>query len=160
MGGSGNTRKAMQVLNAMDIPTKAIVDLDFALKQGERDGFLTPGDADVEAIQSHLAAIAPTHSITLNSGWPTKCSVSVADAFRLLASEPAIQSNLVSLKAKMRAVGIYVWTKGTIEDHLGGIPKSETGWAKFNARLDAEELNIVLPNDHTEITDLVTWLIT
>ena len=159
MGGSGNTRKAMLVLDTMDIPTKAIVDLDFALKHGERDGFLTAGDSDVAAIQTHLASIAPTHSITLNAGWPTNSSMSAADAFRLLARESAIQANLASLKSKMQAAGIYVWTKGTIEDHLGGIPKNETGWANFNARLDAETLNMILPNDHQEITDLVTWLI-
>ncbi len=159
MGGSGNTRKAMLVLNTMDIPTKAIVDLDFALKHGERDGFLTAGDVDVAAIQAHLASIAPTLAITLNAGWPTNSSMSAADAFRLLAREAAIQANLVSLKTKMQAVGIYVWTKGTIEDHLGGIPKNETGWANFNARLDTEDLNVILPNDHQEMTDLVTWLI-
>lgn len=159
MGGSGNTRKAMLVLNTMDIPTKAIVDLDFALKQGESDGFLSTGDTDVAAIKAHLAAIAPTHSISLNAGWPTKGTMSAADAFRLLARETAIQANLVSLKAKMQAANIYVWTKGTIEDHLGGIPKNETGWANFNARLDADDLNVILPNDHQEITDLVTWLI-
>jgi putative ATP-dependent endonuclease of OLD family len=159
MGGSGNTRKAMLVLNTMDIPTKAIVDLDFALKHGERDGFLTAGDTDVASIQAHLSSIAPTHAITLNAGWPTNSSMSAADAFRLLAREAAIQANLVSLKAKMQAAGIYVWTKGTIEDHLGGIPKNETGWANFNARLDTEDLNVILPNDHQEITDLVTWLI-
>lgn len=159
MGGSGNTRKAMLVLNTMDIPTKAIVDLDFALKHGERDGFLTAGDTDVASIQAHLASIAPTHAITLNAGWPTNSSMSAADAFRLLAREEAIQANLISLKAKMQAAGIYVWTKGTIEDHLGGIPKNETGWANFNARLDTEDLNVILPNDHQEIIDLVTWLI-
>ncbi len=159
MGGSGNTRKAMLVLNTMDIPTRAIVDLDFALKNGERDGFLTVGDVDVAAIQAHLTTIAPTHAITLNAGWPTNSSMSAADAFRLLAREAAIQPNLVSLKAKMQAVGIYVWTKGTIEDHLGGIPKNESGWANFNARLDTEDLNVIIPSDHSEITDLVTWLI-
>ncbi|MGV8946118.1 MAG: ATP-dependent nuclease [Lutibacter sp.] len=160
MGGSGNTRKAMLVLKTMDIPTKAVVDLDFALKHGEKDGFLTAGDSDVAAIQTHLATIAPTHSITLNNGWPTNSSMSAADAFRLLASEAAIQTNLVSLKAKMETAGIYVWTKGTIEDHLGGITKNETGWANFNARLETEDLNVILPNDYTEIISLVTWLIT
>ena len=159
MGGSGNTRKAMLVLNTMDIPTKAIVDLDFALKQGVRDGFLTAGDSDVAAIQAHLALIAPTHSIALNAGWPTNSSMSAADAFRLLAREAAIQANLSSLKAKMQSAGIYVWTKGTIEDHLGGIPKNETGWASFNARLESEALNVILPNDHVEITDFVNWIL-
>ena len=38
-------------------------------------------------------------------------------------------------------------------------PKNESGWANFNARLDTEDLNVIIPSDHTEITDLVTWLI-
>jgi putative ATP-dependent endonuclease of OLD family len=161
MTSSGNTRKTMLVLNTMDIPTKAIVDLDFALKQGEKDGFLTSGDTDVLAIKEHLAKIAPTNSIQLNDGWPTKSegSLTAAEAFRLLAREVDIQTNLASLKLKMQDSGIYVWTKGTIEDHLGGIAKNETGWANFNARLEAEDLCMIIPDDHTEIIELVKWLI-
>jgi energy-coupling factor transporter ATP-binding protein EcfA2 len=161
MGGSGNTRKVMLVLQTMDIPTKAIVDLDYALKDGEREGFLITADPDVTAIKAHLATIAPSHSINLNNGWPTNTlsPISAVNAFRLLAKEASIQTNLVSLKTKMQAAGIYVWTKGTIEDHLGGIPKNEAGWANFNSRLESEDLNLILPNDHAEIADLVTWLI-
>lgn len=160
--GSGSTRKTIEVLNAMAIPTKAIVDLDYALKEGENQGFLTPGDTDVTTIKTHLASIAPTHSINLNGGWPTKAgsAMTASDAFALLAMEPAIQANLVSLKAKMQTAGIYIWTKGTIENHLGGIPKNEMGWASFNGRLETEELNVILPTDYTEINDLVTWLLT
>jgi hypothetical protein len=161
MDGSGSTRKTIEVLTAMAIPTKAIVDLDYALKEGESQGFLTTGDVDVAAIKTHLASIAPTHSINLNNGWPTKSgsALTAAQTFALLAQEPAIQSNLTSLKAKMQSAGVYVWTKGTIESHLGGIPKNEMGWANFNARLESEDLNDILPDDHTEITDVVTWLI-
>ena len=159
MGGSGSTKKAMKVLQAMDIPTKAIVDLDYALKHGEHEGFLVVNDSDVVAIKNHLASIASTRSITLsNDGWPTKGVVPAADAFRLLAKETAIQSKIDSLKAKMKTAGIYIWTKGTIEDHLGGIPKNEAGWANFNIRLEKEELCAILPNDHIEITNFVNWI--
>jgi putative ATP-dependent endonuclease of OLD family len=162
MDGSGSTRKTIEVLTAMALPTKAIVDLDYALKEGESQGFLTTGDADVAAIKTHLAAIASTHSINLNNGWPTKSgsALTAAQAFALLAQETTIQSNLASLKSKMQAAGVYVWTKGTIESHLGGIAKNEIAWANFNARLESEDLVNILPDDHTEITDLVTWLIT
>lgn len=159
--GSGSTRKTMEVLTAMAIPTKAVVDLDYALKEAENQGFLTVGDSDVLAIRNHLASIAPTHSINLNGGWPTKTgsAMTAAEAFSLLARETAIQSNLSSLKTKMQTVGIYVWTKGTIEDHLGGIQKNEVSWAAFNARLENEDLNIILPSDHTELISLVGWLL-
>ncbi|MCR9262527.1 MAG: AAA family ATPase [Flavobacteriaceae bacterium] len=160
MDGSGSTRKTMEVLTAMAIPTKAIVDLDYALKDGESHGFLTSGDLDIAAIKTHLASIAPTHSINLNNGWPTNkdSSLTTSEAFALLASEAAIQVNISALKDKMMAVGVYVWTKGTIENHLGGISKNEMSWANFNARLENEELEAILPNDHLEITNLVTWL--
>ncbi|MBI2722633.1 MAG: AAA family ATPase [Bacteroidetes bacterium] len=159
--GSGSTRKTIEVLTAMAIPTKAIVDLDYALKEGESQGFLTAGDADVAAIKAHLAVIAPSHSINLNGGWPTKAGSAMiaSEAFSLLAREPAIQSNLISLKAKMQTAGIYIWTKGAIEDHLGGVSKDEVGWANFNSRLETEALNVILPTDHAEINDLVTWLL-
>ncbi|KQT16912.1 hypothetical protein ASG31_11105 [Chryseobacterium sp. Leaf404] len=161
MGGSGNTRKAMLVLSTMDIPTKAVVDLDFALLNGEKDGFLSLGDVDVMAIKGHLALIASTHSINLNNGWPTNSgsSMSAASAFRLLATENAVKSHIEAVKIKMLAANIYVWTKGTIEDHLGNIPKNENGWATFNSRLDNEDLSMIIPDDHTEIEDLVNWLI-
>lgn len=160
--GSGSTRKTIEVLTAMAIPTKAIVDLDYALKEGENQGFLTASDPDVAAIKAHLASIAPAHSINLNGGWPTKTgsAMTASEAFALLAMEAAIQTNLVSLKAKMQSVGIYIWTKGTIENHLGGIAKNEMGWASFNARLEMEDLNVILPTDHMEINDLVRWLLT
>ena len=159
--GSGSTRKTIEVLKAMEIPTKAIVDLDYALKEGENQGFLTASDPDVTAFKAHLASIAPTHSISLNGGWPTRKGSAMLpeEAFSLLARESAIQSNLVSLKTKMLKAEIYIWTKGAIENHLGGIPKNEMGWANFNARLETEDLNVILPTDHTEIIELVTWLL-
>lgn len=162
--GSGSTRKTIEVLDAMAIPTKAIVDLDYALKQGESQGFLTPNDPDVLAIRNHLASIAvsSTHTIGLDgAGWPTKTgsTLTAAAAFALLAQEAAIQGNLTSLKSKMQAVGVYIWTKGAIEDHLGGIQKNEASWASFNSQLETQNLNVVLPNDHVEITDLVHWLL-
>jgi len=162
MDGSGSTRKIIEVLNAMAIPTKVIVDLDYALKEGENQGFLTTGDKDVAAVKAHLSTIAPTHSINLIGGWPTKKSsaMTASEAFSLLARETKIKANLVSLKAKMQTAGIYIWTKGAIEDHLGGMPKNEMGWANFNARLETEDLQVILPTDYTEINDLVTWLLT
>lgn len=82
-----------------------------------------------------------------------------SEAFALLAREAIIQANLTSLKTKMLSVGIYIWIKGTIENHLGGIDKDEISWANFNARLDTEDLKLILPNDHSELTDMVTWLL-
>lgn len=159
--GSGSIRKTMEVLSAMALPVKAIVDLDYVLKDGESQGFLSAGDSDVAAIKTHLASIAPTHGINLNNGWPTKqnSALSAPEAFALLAQEPSIRCNIASLKIKMQSVNVYIWTKGTIESHLGGIQKNEVSWANFNARLETEDLQVILPNDYQEINNLILWLI-
>lgn len=161
MGGSTNTRKAMLVLDTMGIPTKAILDLDYILLNGEKDGFLTTGDADVAFVKSHLASIAPTHGIALNNGWPTKqgSTMTAAAAFNLLASEVIISTNLENLKTKLAPNNIWFWKKGTIESHLNNIPKNERSWAILNTRLETEELDAILPNDHQEIKDFVNWII-
>lgn len=161
MGGSTNTRKAMLVLDTMGIPAKAILDLDYILLKGEKDGFLTSGDTDVAFIKSHLATIAPTHGIALNNGWPTKqgSSMTAATAFNLLASEAIIRTNLENLKTKLTQNNIWFWKKGTIENHLNNIQKNESSWAILNMRLETEELDAILPHDHQEIKDFVNWII-
>ncbi len=162
MGGSTNTRKMMDVLNVMDIPTKALLDLDYALLNGEKEGFLVQDDTDIRAIKTHLASIAPSSNISLSrNGWPQKngSSLCAADAISLLAQESNIQGNIMNIKSKFKAHNIWIWTKGTIENHLGGISKDENSWAQFNKRLEEEDLNAILPNDYTEITNLVNWII-
>jgi len=161
LDGSRNTRKTIEVLQAMDIPTKAIVDLDYALKHGESDGFLESEDLDIAAIKSHLATIAPTHSIKLKDGWPEKngSAMSASDAFVLLAKEPDIQSNILSLRETMKECGVHIWVKGAIENHLGGVSKNEMGWASFNARLENQDIQDILPTDHQDICELVNWLL-
>jgi hypothetical protein len=151
----------MLVLNAMDIPTKAVVDLDYALRHGESEGFLNSNDADVNAIRTHLASIAPTHGIALDGGWPTRrgSAMSAAAAFSLLAREATIQPHIESLKTKLLSQDIWIWTKGTIEEHLGCIAKNESAWSAFNNRLDTECLNAILPNDHAEICACIQWMV-
>ncbi len=75
-GGVTNTRKSMMVLNAMDLPTKAIVDLDYALKHGVSDGLILATNTDLIAIQQqYLIQVAPTKNISLGTdNWPTKKS--------------------------------------------------------------------------------------
>lgn len=160
MGGSGNTKKAMSVLQAMDVPAKAVLDLDYILKNGESDGFLEQGDSDIEFIKNYLAQIATNRGITLNNGWPEKNgTMKAVDAFRILAREEAVQPNLINLKEKLLPLGIWFWKKGTIEDHLGNIPKNEAGWASFNHRLENEAIETILPDDYVEITEFINWMV-
>lgn len=161
LDGSGNTKKTMQVLNAMDLPTKAIVDLDFAFKHGIAEGYLQAGDIDIAACQSELTNIAATNNIILgDDGWPKNGQlINAAAGFAILAQSPNIQQNILNIKLKMQASNIWIWQKGTIENHLCLSAKNETVWANFCNALIHNTLQETLPNDHQEIENCIQWLL-
>jgi putative ATP-dependent endonuclease of the OLD family len=161
MTGSGNTRKAMRVLEVMDLPSKAIVDLDYALKQGVGDGYLTENDVDIQACKDHLQVISNQHNITIGvDDWPTKNQMmSAAEGFAILAQSVAVSQNIINIFEKMKTNGIWIWRKGTIEKHLNLNGKKEAVWAKFSADLENSNLATLFPNDHQEITECIQWLL-
>lgn len=160
-GGSGNTRKSKQVLEMMDLPCKAIVDLDYAFTQGVEDSFLQTNDSDVLACRTEMANLAATNGINLNNGWPTKrkSSMTAEEAFALLAQSANVQANIQNLKTKLIANGIWIWTKGAIEKHLNIQGKNEQVWAIFKNNVENNGLEATLPNDHQEISDCINWLL-
>lgn len=162
LDGSGNTKKSIQVLTTMDLPTKAIVDLDFALKNGITEGYLQTADTDIAACLTEVTNIAIANNIAIgNDGWPTKngTSISAADGFSILAQSQNIQQNIVNICAKMQAHNIWVWKKGTIEDHLNLAGKSEAIWATFTSTLETTNLQTMLPNDSQEIENCINWVL-
>lgn len=160
-GGSGNTKKSMLVLNTMDLPCKAIVDLDYAFKHGVSDGFLQANDPDIAACVAELALLAPDNGIVLDNGLPTNknSSMSAAEAFALLAQRANVQQNILNLKAKLQAQGIWIWTKGTIEKHLNISGKTEQAWARFKNDMETNGIEATLPNDHAEVRACINWIL-
>jgi predicted ATP-dependent endonuclease of OLD family len=160
-GGSGNTRKSKQVFEMMDLPCKAIVDLDYAFTQGIEDGFLQTNDTDILACRTEMANLAAINGINLNNGWPTKrhSSMTAEEAFALLAQSATVQTNIQNLKTKLIANGIWIWTKGAIEKHLNIQGKNEQVWASLKNNVENNGLVATLPNDHQEITDCINWIL-
>lgn len=159
-GGVASTRKSMMVLNAMDLPTKAIVDLDYAFRNAVTDGFLQAADADLAACHQHMGQIAAANGIALEAdGYPTNrnSSMSASDAIAFLAAQQPIQQNIINLHTKLLAHNIWLWKKGAIEAHIGLAGKTEQIWANFVNQLQANPLNVVA-TDHAEITACITWL--
>jgi putative ATP-dependent endonuclease of OLD family len=159
-GGVTNTRKSMMVLNAMDLPTKAIVDLDYAFKNAVDDGFLQPNDPDIIACNQLMNTIAaPNHIALGQDGWPINrnSSMSASQAFALLAAQPQIQSTIESIHNKLLARNIWIWKLGSIEVHLGLTGKNEQAWATFINRLETDTLQNVT-TDHQGIIALVNWI--
>ncbi len=162
LDGSSNTKKSIQVLATMDLPTKAIVDLDFALKNGISEGYLIAGDNDINACLVELGNIAIANNISIGTdGWPTKSgnSVSAAEGFSILAQSQNTIQNIQNICVKMQAHNIWVWNKGTIENHLNLDGKNEAVWATFTKTLETSDLITMLPNDFQEIENCINWLL-
>ena len=161
-GGSGNTKKSLQVLEVMDLPSKAVVDLDFVFKQAVDDGFIENDDTDLLACLTEMARIAPLNNINLgDDGLPTKrnSSMTASEAFALLAESQNLQENIENLKTKLQDKNIWIWKKGTIEDHLDIQGKNETGWARFVQSVENDDIETVLPDDHQDIKTCINWLL-
>ena len=159
-GGVSNTRKSMQVLNAMDMPVRAIVDLDYAFTTATRDGFLEANDPDVKFCRNLFRELAFHHHLRLNNGLPVSkhSNISASMAYSMMASMPEAERPIRSIHAKLRSQGIWVWTHGAIEEHLGIKAKNEGAWNGFVERCKSPDFIKSLP-DFEGIQELCKWII-
>ena len=159
-GGVSNTRKSMQVLSAMDLPVRAIVDLDYAFNNAQQDGFISRDDPDVEYCKSLFRELALQEHIRLVHGIPVskKSRVSASEAYAMMAALPEAQKPLKNIHRKLADIGIWVWTRGAIEQHLGLNGKNEHVWHQFTERVRREDPHRFLPN-YNEIRSLCDWII-
>lgn len=156
--GVNDTVKSMQILSAMDLPAKAIVDLDYVLNGAIAHGLISEQDPDVSALLTIFARMAAAGRVSLAaSGRPQRGVVSAREAFVLLAAEADAVDPIESLHRKLLQRQIWMWRTGAIEQPLGLAGKSERDWARFQTGLDAQGLNAVchFPN---EIEMMINWI--
>ena len=159
-GGVSNTRKSMQVLDAMDMPVRAIVDLDYAFNNAVHDGFLDKKDPDLRICMDLFKELSFQEKIRLVNGVPvTKHSkVTASQAFAMMAAMKEAEKPLKNIHAKLRNKGIWIWTKGAIEEHLGLDGKNERCWNQFVDRIKKSKVETVVP-DYGSIEELCRWII-
>lgn len=157
--GVNDTKKSLEILAAMDLPAKAICDLDYGLTGAIRDGFVGATSPEVVAIKSRLAQIAPANNIALNGiGLPKNSNhCTAAQAFEILANDAVAKPEIQSLHRVLKAQGIWLWTLGAIEAHIGTQSKDESAWAQFKSDVNQNGLAASCP-DHQSILDLVEWI--
>lgn len=156
--GVRDTRKSLEILDAMDLPAKAIVDLDYVFTGGIKDGFLQADDPDINAAKLILRRLEQENKITLHTnGLPKNGIVKPAKAFEILANEQDAQIHIENLHNKLKSQDIWVWTKGSIEAHIGTERKDELTWAQFKDSVDQNGMQATCPELNT-LTDLVRWL--
>jgi len=159
-GGVLNTRKTLSVLNAMDLPTKAIVDLDYAFRGASKDGFIGQEDENIDVCKGIMGTLAEQHDIKLaDDGFPQKkgSSMSPSDAFSLMASDAAAKDAINNLHEQLKEQGIWLWANGSIEKHLGIEGKGEQVWSAFSGRLENESVEDAI-DDHDGFVALIEWL--
>lgn len=155
--GVNDTKKSTEILGAMDIPCKAVVDLDYAFNGAVRDGYLPATDPDIAALKLELASLAAAGRVSLAaSGLPQGGVVTAAQAFTLLAQQAAAQAPIASLHGKLLAQNIWLWQLGDIEAHLGLAEKTEREWSRFNSDLSTRGLHAICP-DPAAIRNMLAW---
>ena len=159
-GGVSNTRKSMQVLSAMDIPVRAIVDLDYAFTTATRDGFLSANDPDITECRNLFRELACHNHLRLVNGLPVNkhSNISASMAYAMMASMPEAERPIKNIHEKLCEQGIWVWTRGAIEEHLGLNGKNEMVWRNFIERSKSKNFVQTLP-DYDGITALCQWII-
>lgn len=162
LDGATNLGKTLQILKALDLPAKAVVDLDYAFTRAISDGFLDAADADIAALKAILARLKQGGRISIDarSQLPTKGVQGRAEkAYMLLAAEPDAAAAIERLHTKLSAAGIWMWTLGAVEAHLGLAAKNEATWAAFKKRMDEQTFPVACGND-TKAVELTEWITT
>lgn len=153
--GSGNIDKCLKVLAQMGIPARAVVDLDFAFRQAAKCKLIDPSDSDVATCKALCAGIASANGGTVGGdGFFEKANKEVC--FEKLAADPGATAAIQSLHNKLKAKGIWLWTGGAIEFHLGLAGKDHDAWRAMRKSLRAK--GIPAAKDHATVGGCMKWL--
>lgn len=160
LGGVDNVPKVLQILAALDLPTKAIVDLDFAFRGAIAGGLLPATDPDIAACKAYFQANAQQLNIDLDgSGLPrTKQGLRADQAYALLSAPGARPQEVQNIAQRLLAQQIWCWTKGSIEAPLGLAQKGNTAnLSALKGQILGGGLDASVA-DPQAIRQLVTWL--
>ncbi|MFG1501103.1 AAA family ATPase [Halobacteriovorax sp. XZX-3] len=150
--GSGSVLKSMKVLNAINLPVKSVVDLDFAFKSN----VLNDDNNNIIRCKKIFQENATDIGYLLgNDGFPKNGgSISAAAAYEWLATT-AVQE-VENLHNELKAKNIWLWKKGTIETHLKLAEKNNLEWSKFKSRIEGTSLDIECRDEC--LHSLLDWL--
>ena len=163
LGGVDSTGKAFKVLEQMQIPTKAICDLDYAFKGAVEQKFIDKNDAIFINCLNIIQNKASFYNISLENGKPVKdknkaTSRSLSEIYEILAADTDIQPHIEKLHQHLKTRNIWLWRKGAIEVPLGLKNKDETEHARFRHEVNQKGLCMVC-EDYNEVTQLMEWIV-
>lgn len=159
LGGSGNIPNAMRVLAAMGIPTKAIVDFDFAFKVAPDAELIPDNFPAIVECKRILQRLSGLGQLTVDaSGLPTNSNgVTAAKAFEIMCLEPDANEHVNLIHIHLRDQGIWCWNRGAIESHLGLENKTPSAHMAFLRDFDGQAFRDDLP-DFAAVQAAMEWL--
>lgn len=159
IGGSGDIPNAVSVLNAMEIPTKAVVDLDFAFRPAIQNGMIDGNHQAIFACKGIFERLRGEGKIGLaDDGFPKRHGeLSAAKSFELMAKEPDAVEHIEAIRLILRLKGIWVWKFGTIESHLNLDAKTPAAHSSFlNSFREPGFCDNLL--GYGDIQEMIAWL--
>lgn len=159
VAGSANIPAAIAVLTSMGLPVKAIVDLDFAFKVATQHALLAPTGPEITKCKQILMSLAESGQLMLGSdGYPQRHNgQTAAQGFELLARHADAQVPIQTIHDTLKAQGLWMWTRGAIEPHLGLTAKNVSTWTRFLRDLSADQ-TCGFAADSASISSLCDWL--
>jgi len=158
IGGASSIPSAMKVLGAMGVPCKAIVDLDFAFRVASKFGLLDSVRVDVASCKAIMAELSGDGKIGLDAeGLPRSHNgVSAQAAFELFAKHDAAKPFVERVHQILREQGIWMWTRGSIEAHLG-IAKTVAAQSFLVQNISDPAFRDSMP-DYATVIEALNWL--
>lgn len=159
LGGGSDVPNALKVLSAIGIPTKAVVDLDFAFRPAVQYGLIPENAPALLACKVIFARLKGENKIDIGEdGLPRKSGqVNAAMAFEMMANEPDAGPHIDILHDLLKIKNIWLWKKGAIEAHLGLTAKTHAAHASFLASLPNEQFRAGLPA-YADVQRMIEWL--
>ncbi len=155
LDGVGNTAKSMKILHAMDLPAKAIVDLDYILLYAKHHG-LDDKCADFESVNSIFQRLEIEGKVSLKSGSPKKFDNNSEKPFSLLAQELEAKNAIENIHNLFKSKNVWVWKQGTIENILELSDKNVKTHSQFKTNMNNKDIEDFPFYD--ELRELVEWL--
>jgi hypothetical protein len=147
----------MKVLKAMDLPVKAIVDLDYILSKQARqhDGIDTDSECFRE-IHDIFKRLENENKVKIRNGAPTKFDGNSEKPFTVLALEDDAKELIQEIHELFKSKNVWVWKDGDIEKVLGLNNKEIETHSRFSTHI--KENDITQLDFYDELRSLVDWL--
>lgn len=160
-GGVNNTAKTIEILKAMDLPCKAIVDLDFAFHGAVKSKLIELEDRDLVYIKTQVPKVAATYNFEIDKSTnlpKNSYKMSASRAFEIIAAQDDLKPYINSLHEKLKTKNIWVWRCGAIEKVLNLSGKDESVWSQFNKDIGIQNSES-LKSSYPEIVSLFEWIL-